>query len=253
MQTSIRKAGSHCLEYSGMRGSMHQAVQVRQEAQQSAISGRVKVRLAKGNGKGNAMGNGKGNAYGSGISLPTRLEERRGEYTRGLTFSENVENLCGSCSHLNRGADLKPLQMSAICEVKETEGKPYCYSRVTDEACPKYSGTLSYYLRPLMEVPSIRMDRCAICGRARPLEQHHIVRRSEGELYRDGEKLEKPTITLCGFGNELYDLDGKMYCHGMAHHHLLHFKAVGGLLFYLITERPMKELESYELDGWQVV
>ena len=63
------------------------------------------------------------------------------------------------------------------------------------------SDTLPEIYRPLMEAESVVSDRCAICGRRYPLEQHHIVWRSWGKLFKDGKEMRKPTVTLCGFGN----------------------------------------------------
>ena len=86
--------------------------------------------------------------------------------------------------------------------------------------------TLSAIYQPMMGKPSIKTECCAICGRFYPLEQHHIVRRSSGEMYDvNGRKLKKPTITLCGFGNNLKG-DHGYYCHGLAHANRLHFRWV---------------------------
>ena len=86
--------------------------------------------------------------------------------------------------------------------------------------------TLPAILVPLMDAPSIRLERCAVCGRYHPLNQHHMVRRGAGKLYRAGIEVKKPTITLCGFGNNLRDADGRYYCHGLAHANMLHFRWV---------------------------
>lgn len=107
--------------------------------------------------------------------------------------------------------------------------------------------TLDVLFLPLMEVPSIRLDHCAICGRTQPLEQHHIVRRSAGKVFENGKEKPKPTITLCGFGNNL------PYCHGLAHHHRLHFRANNHALEYLITREPTKYLQALEMEGWRKV
>jgi len=110
--------------------------------------------------------------------------------------------------------------------------------------------TLPPIYRPLMEAETVRIPYCAICGRNWPLEQHHIVWRSWGKLYRKGKELPKPTVTLCGFGNNLRDADGRYYCHGLAHSRMLHFKYDDGLQ-YLITEKPTNYLAAIGMDGWK--
>ena len=115
----------------------------------------------------------------------------------------------------------------------------------------------------------MRLDHCAICGRPMPLNQHHIVRRGAGTLYRMGVEVPKPTITLCGFGNNLTDGDGRYYCHGLAHHGMLHFRWVddvptrptdqnehppcAGHLEYLRTPEPCGYATALESDGWRRV
>ena len=126
--------------------------------------------------------------------------------------------------------------------------------------------TLPEILRPLMEAPSIRLDRCAVCGRFSPLNQHHVVRRSAGRLYRAGVELPKPTVTLCGMGNVLADADGRPYCHGLAHANRLHFRWVatgqpsgewygttcaGGHLEYLLLDEPAAYADALGMDGWR--
>lgn len=129
--------------------------------------------------------------------------------------------------------------------------------------------TLPDALRPLMQAPSVELDHCAICGRAWPLNQHHVVRRGAGEVYRHGVPLPKPTITLCGSGNALADADGRRYCHGMAHHQMLHFRWVpsqvsyeahnaqhegGGHMEYKITPEPTPYVTALASeDGWKRV
>ena len=125
--------------------------------------------------------------------------------------------------------------------------------------------TLPKYLRPLMEGVTVRTPYCAVCGRAQPLNQHHVVRRGAGKMYRDGREVEKPTVTLCGFGNNLHDADGREYCHGLAHANRLHFRWVkseqpcekhynthvsGGHWEYLKTDEPVKYSEALKMDGW---
>lgn len=124
--------------------------------------------------------------------------------------------------------------------------------------------TLPQYLRPLMEGTSVRTPYCAVCGRTHPLNQHHIVRRSAGKLYRSGVEMAKPTITLCGFGNNLSDADGRPYCHGLAHANRLHFRWVrpreafnrptpqgSGHWEYLVTDEPTRYQRALEMDGWR--
>lgn len=113
--------------------------------------------------------------------------------------------------------------------------------------------TLPLYLQPLMSAPSIRLPYCAVCGRSQPLEQHHIVRRGAGKLYDEGKEVEKPTITLCGFGNNLKDADGREYCHGLAHANRLHFRMQDGRLEFIILETPTKYMEALEMEGWRLL
>lgn len=119
--------------------------------------------------------------------------------------------------------------------------------------------TLPEMWHPLMAAPSIERPYCAICGRPHPLEQHHMVFRSAGELFDEhGRKMRKPTITLCGFGNNLMDADGRPYCHGLAHHKRLHFRwvpagdmACAGHLEYLLLDTPCDYLTALSMDGWK--
>lgn len=125
--------------------------------------------------------------------------------------------------------------------------------------------TLPEVLRPLMAAPSIRTERCAVCGRYAPLNQHHMVRRGAGGLYRDGVEVPKPTITLCGLGNNLADADGHPYCHGLAHANRLHFRWVeteqrtelwnttcrGEHLEYLLLDEPTEYARALDMPGWR--
>lgn len=121
--------------------------------------------------------------------------------------------------------------------------------------------TLPEYLKPLMAGCSIKKTYCAVCGATYPLNQHHIVRRGAGKMYRNGKELPKPTITLCGSGNT-------SGCHGKAHAQRLHFRWVpanaernstirsfgtfgAGHWEWLETE-PMKEFEAQQIEeGWK--
>ena len=128
--------------------------------------------------------------------------------------------------------------------------------------------TLAEVYWPLMLAPTLIAGRCFICGRYSPLNQHHYVWRSWGRFYRQGREVPKPTITLCGFGNNLKDSHGRYYCHGLAHHRMLHFRwhqaevtpkagfksevaLGGGHLEYIITEEPTKYEEALQMDGWK--
>ena len=126
----------------------------------------------------------------------------------------------------------------------------------------------------MMEGVTVKAGHCLVCGRVWPLNDHHVVWRSWGEVIDEkGKKAKKPTITLCGDGNNLHGLapDGTRvtWCHGKAHHRLLHFRWVkaapygseqerranpaktGGHWEYLETEEPTKYQEALALDGWR--
>lgn len=129
--------------------------------------------------------------------------------------------------------------------------------------------TLDAALVPLMRAPSVRLGHCAICGRPAPLNQHHMVRRGAGALYRGGVEVPKPTITLCGYGNNLRDADGRYYCHGLAHHQMLHFRWVdddparpgepgahaagAGHIEYIRTAEPTDYQTALGMEGWRRV
>lgn len=76
--------------------------------------------------------------------------------------------------------------------------------------------TISELYKPMMGKPSIRSNRCVICGQP-ATNQHHVVKRSAGKWVRDGIELKKPTMSLCGMGNA-------SGCHGLAHAGRLHFR-----------------------------
>lgn len=111
---------------------------------------------------------------------------------------------------------------------------------------------LNEHEKRLMRGCSVKYDppRCAVCGRTSPVEEHHVVKRSQGG--KDG-----PTVMLCGFGNNLKDADGRFYCHGRAEHRMLHFRWVDGEYFgdgwweYLVTKVPMKYDLALMLGGWR--
>ena len=118
--------------------------------------------------------------------------------------------------------------------------------------------TLPAMYQPMMGKPSVRMARCAVCGRTWPLEQHHVVFRSAGKVFVEGRDIEKPTITLCGFGNNLQDADGREYCHGLAHHRRLYFRwvdddaiACAGHWEYIRLDEACDYLTALRMDGWR--
>ena len=118
--------------------------------------------------------------------------------------------------------------------------------------------TLPAMYHPMMGKPSVRMARCAVCGRTWPLEQHHVVFRSAGKMFVEGREIEKPTITLCGFGNNLQDADGREYCHGLAHHRRLYFRwvdddaiACAGHWEYIRLDEACDYLTALRMDGWR--
>lgn len=103
-----------------------------------------------------------------------------------------------------------------------------------------------------MDAGDVETACCAVCGRAYPLNRHHMVPRSAGKLYRDGVEIAKPTIVLCGNGNNLRDAWGRPLCHGLAHHHMLHFRCRDEKVEYLFTDSPVDYLTALGLDGWRV-
>lgn len=111
--------------------------------------------------------------------------------------------------------------------------------------------TLPLLYQPMMGKPSIVLPYCAVCGRPYPIEQHHTPFRSAGKMFdEEGNELEKPTITLCGFGNNLQDPNGREYCHGLAHHRRLHFRW-NDEWEYLRTDEPCDYLHALDMEGWR--
>jgi hypothetical protein len=115
--------------------------------------------------------------------------------------------------------------------------------------------TLPAILVPLMDGESVETPFCAVCGRPWPLNRHHIVRRGAGRLYRDGVEVPKPTIVLCGLGNNLADADGRPFCHGLAHANRLHFRWVAspepGHWEYVVLREPTSYARALEMGGWR--
>lgn len=147
-------------------------------------------------------------------------------------------------------------------------------------------------LRAMMGKPDLHAigeygDRvCVICG-AKMNEAHHIVPRSAGVMYDPhGNEMKKPTIDVCGFGNNLKDADGRYLCHGLFHNGYAHLRYVekslgiinkrgsidtflhsidtflhstenfeygyvrGGHWELLLTHEPTKRDKALEMDGW---
>lgn len=131
----------------------------------------------------------------------------------------------------------------------------------------EYFTSLPLEYQALMNAPNVETpNRCAVCGRFLPyrvecetgpaLERHHMVFRSMGRVFDDsGNEIPKPTITLCGMGNNLRDADGRILCHGAAHHRLLHFywNTETEQLEYLFTPYPTKYHRALDLTGWRPV
>lgn len=109
--------------------------------------------------------------------------------------------------------------------------------------------TLDPIWQPPMDGPSIRSDRCVVCGARRPLEAHHPVRRSQGQLVRGGRVVPKPVLTLCGRGNVL-SMGGRPLCHGLAHHNMLHFRVRDGRWEFLRTQEPTRYADALGMPGW---
>lgn len=130
--------------------------------------------------------------------------------------------------------------------------------------------TLAQIWWPLMDGPSVETPYCCVCGARYPLNRHHVVKRSAGNMYRNGVKLPKPTVMLCGSGNA-------SGCHGKAHAGKLHFRFVkdeyidgtqcftvqrnedrrywspcrGGHWEFIEVEEPCKYQDALKLDGWE--
>lgn len=109
---------------------------------------------------------------------------------------------------------------------------------------------------PLMNGVTIESDRCVVCGRS-PVQMHHVVKRSAGNMYRGGVRIPRPKLPLCGLGNA-------SGCHGLAHQNRLHFRWVrpretfnrptpqgSGHWEYLITDEPTRYERALEMDGWR--
>lgn len=91
----------------------------------------------------------------------------------------------------------------------------------------------------LLDKPSIKGYRCAVCGQM-ATNRHHVVPKGMG-----GTRYENriPVITLCGAGNT-------SGCHGLAHKLMLHFRWKHNQWEYIRT-RPMKYIEALGEPGWK--
>lgn len=110
--------------------------------------------------------------------------------------------------------------------------------------------TLREGLWPLMMGQTVKAPFCVVCGRTYPLNQHHVIRRSQGVLYRDVGGMRmlvgKPTLTLCG--------SGCSGCHGDAHRMLLHFRCDDdGRWWWLRTDEPTQDFVADGMPGWRRV
>ena len=94
---------------------------------------------------------------------------------------------------------------------------------------------------------------CVICGKHEPLNRHHIVPKSAGELYENGKKLRKCLITLCGNGSWLGSSGSAEFCHGKAHHRMIHFRNDRGRLEFIELDEPTKYQEALAMDGWEPI
>ena len=146
----------------------------------------------------------------------------------------------------------KPSKPNPVRVAKHEAAVAAKAARVKKDVC-----TVSELDKAMMGKPSVKAEHCLVCGRTWPLEQHHVVFRSAGEWVRNGHEVAKPTVTLCGFGNNLKDANGRYLCHGLAHHRRLHFRWVEGDYFaeghweYLVTKHPTKYQNALSMPGWE--
>ena len=148
--------------------------------------------------------------------------------------------VCEECPHWNNGAPAHEGQYFGRCS---TAVSKRIYRGRDEGICSMFKKTtMEPWLWPLMKGKTLKASRCAVCGKTSPLNQHHIVRRGDGELFgNDGRALPKPTITLCGSGTQ--------GCHGLAHELILHFRWNDGWE-YLKTEEPVQRIDALQMSGW---
>lgn len=151
---------------------------------------------------------------------------------------------CGGCPFFGKGQPLKPGQHMAVCEKALTGER--LWVRDDQSACDGMRrSTLEPMWWPLMRGPTVKREWCVVCGRTYPLNQHHPVKQSGGNLMgRDGIPLEKPTLTLCGSGNT-------SGCHRLAHEGRLFFRYEDGQWEYLLTREPVKAQKAFGMEGWR--
>jgi len=111
--------------------------------------------------------------------------------------------------------------------------------------------TLDEMYLPLIDAPTLKLPYCAVCGRSWPLNFHHLVWRGWGQVVRNGKVLDSPMISLCGNGSHLGASGSAEYCHGKAHHRMLHFRNDRGRLEFIELEMPTNYLDALEMEGWE--
>lgn len=94
-------------------------------------------------------------------------------------------------------------------------------------------------VRALLELPSVDVPWCIVCGTSgrSNVNKHHDPWKSETST-------PDVTIPLCGFGNT-------SGCHELAHAGKLHFRNHEGRRQYLLTDRTVRYLTALEMDGWR--
>lgn len=153
---------------------------------------------------------------------------------------------CGECFYFNRGKPLEPGQHMAVCEAFESLRADRIYRRDDEAACiAATKTTLDRTQWDLMRAPTVKKPYCVVCGFTGHLEQHHLVRRGDGNICGPSGTHNKPTVTLCGNGNT-------SGCHGLAHSHRLNFRYTDRLE-YLITEDPTDRLTALSMEGWKAI
>ena len=201
-----------------------------------------------------------GTTYGYSIGCRCdRCKAAWQEYSRDYYKRRTAKKWAEQEMKKTRRPKLEPYRNPVLAEKREKVKRP----------APKDICTLNDEMLAMMKGHSVTADHCVICGRSEPLNQHHIVPRSAGELIQGGVKMRKPTITLCGIGNNLHDANGRTFCHGLVHHRRLHFRWRRGSEYYtidsvdsasvrpngrweyLITDEPTKYSAALQMDGWQ--